>query len=100
MHAFTVQDVDRSCKRCWNRRNKDGIAPIVKLFNDKSRKEALVTFKERGLPDLLVTRAGQLLSETPYQCVAWDSFEQRCFHPLSNNFSYSSAHAYRSEERR
>src|SRR6185369_1260501 len=65
MHAFPVQNVDRACKGCRDRWNKDRIAPIFELFDDKSRNQGFLNLNERGLPDSLVTRPGQLLGETP-----------------------------------
>ena len=84
MHPLPVENVDGTGKRCGDRRNEDGVASVVELFDDEGRDKGLVTLEQRGLPGALATLPSHLVRKTAKERIARNSFEDRPFDPISD----------------
>ena len=90
MYPFPLENVDGAGKRGRDRRDKDRVATVLELFDDKCRDEGFLDLSQCRFPHIFATLARYLLGQTPDERVAGDSFEEGFLEPLAKLPSWPS----------
>ena len=98
MDPCALKDVNGASKRRGDRRDKDGVAPVVELFDDKGRDQSVFDLSQRRLPRLFAPCSGKLSSKAPDDRITWNSLEDVRFYPLPDQPSGPSAHGNADQE--
>src|SRR5262249_14721117 len=85
VHPFSLENVHGASKRCRNRWDKNGIATILELLDDKCWDQGFFDLNQCRFPYIFSTLARNLLGEAAYERVAGDSLKEGCLELLAKH---------------
>ena len=82
MHPLPLENVDGTRERRRDRRDEDGVAPVLELLDDEPRDKGIFDLDQRGPPRALAASPRYLLREAADDPIARDSLEDGPFEPV------------------
>jgi len=90
MYPLPIENVDGTRERRRDRRDEDGVAPVLELLDDEPRDKGILDLDQRGPPSDLTAFPRHLEREAANNPIARDSLEDRPFEPVPSSPSNAS----------
>ena len=82
VHPLPIENVDRTRERRRDRRDEDGVAPVLELLDDEPRDKGIFDLDQRGPPGALAAVPRHLVREAADDPIARDSLEDGPLEPF------------------